>query len=73
MNWRGKPLVILATVVNLIGATTTRSGLRMRSEIPTRLYPQEVKVTDEQMQRINLSRHELHGDWNSTIEPISVS
>ena len=40
MNWRGKPLVSLATVVNLIGATTTRSGLRVRSEIDTRPYPQ---------------------------------
>ena len=73
MNWRGKPLVSLATVVNLIGATTTRSGLRVRSEIDTRSYPQGVKVTDEQMQRINLSPHEFHGDWNYTIEPISVS
>ena len=73
MNWRGKPLVSLTTVVNLIGATTTRSGLRVRSEIDTRSYPQGVKVTDEQMQRINLSRHEFHDDWNYTIEPISVS
>jgi hypothetical protein len=73
MNWRGKPLVSLATVVNLIGATTTGSGLRVRSEIDKRSYPQGVKVTDEQMQRINLSRHEFHGDWNYTIEPISVS
>ena len=73
MNWRGKPLVSLATVVNLIGATTTRSGLRVRSEIDTRSYPQWVKVIDEQMQRINLSRHAFHGDWNYTIEPISVS
>ena len=70
MNWHGKPLVSLATVVNLIGATTTRSGLRVRSEIDTRSYPQGVKVTDEQMQRINLSRHEFHGDWNYTIEPM---
>ena len=69
MNWRGKPLVSLATVVNLIGATTTASGLRVRSEIDTRSYPQGVTVTDEQMQSINLSRHEFHGDWNYTIPP----
>ena len=56
-------------MVNLIGATTTRSGLRVRSEIDTRSYPQGVQVTDEQMQRINLSRHEFHGDWNYTIVP----
>ena len=51
MNWRGKPLVSLATVVNLIGATTTASGLRVRSEIDTRSYPQGVKVTDEHMKK----------------------
>ena len=69
MNWRGKPLVSLATVVSLIGATTTASGLRVRSEIDTRSYPQGVTVTDHQMQSINLSRHEFHGDWNYTIRP----
>ena len=73
MDWRGKPLVSLTTVVNLTGATTTRSCLRVRSEIDTRSYPQGVKVTDEQTQRINLSWHEYHGDWNYTIEAISVS
>ena len=69
MNWRATPLVSLATVVNLIGATKTASGLRVRSEIDTRSYPQGVQVTDAQMQRINLSRHEFHGDWNYTIRP----
>ncbi len=69
MNWRGKPLVSLAAVVNLIDATTTASGLRVRSEIDTRSYPQGVRVTDEQMQSINLSRHEFHGDWKYTIRP----
>ncbi len=73
MNWPGKPLVSLATVVNLIGATTTRSGLRVRSQIDTRSYPQGVKVTDEHMKNINLSRLEFHGDWNYTIRPTSVS
>ena len=71
MNWRGKPLVSLAAVVNLIGATTTKSGLRVRSEIDTRSYPQGVKVSG-QMQRINLSRHEFHGDGNYTIRPTST-
>ena len=69
MNWRATPLVSLATVVNLIGATKTASGLRVRSEIDTRSYLLGVQVTDAQMQRINLSRHEFHGDWNYTIRP----
>ena len=73
MNWRGKPLVSLAAVVNLIAATTTSSGLRVRSEIDARCYPQGVKVSDQQMQRINLSRHEFHGDWNYTIRPATAT
>jgi transposase len=69
MNWRGKPLVSLAAIVSLIGATTTRQGLRVRSEIDRGTYPAGVKITDAQMSRINLERHRFHGDWNYTIHP----
>jgi transposase len=70
MNWRGKPLVSLAAIVSLIGATTTRRGLRVRSEIDHGTYPAGVKITDAQMSRINLERHGFHGDWNYTIHPV---
>jgi hypothetical protein len=70
MNWRGKPLVSLAAIVSLIGATTTRRGLRVRSEIDHGTYPAGVKITDAQMSRINLERHHFHGDWNYTIHPV---
>jgi hypothetical protein len=69
MNWRGKPLVSLAATVNLIAATTTQAGLRVRSEIDKRRYPKAVKVTDEQMAQIELIPHDFHGDWNYTIRP----
>jgi hypothetical protein len=69
MNWRGKPLESLATIVSLIGATTTRSGLRVRSEIDPGTYPLGVKVTDAQLAQIRLDRHDFHGDWNYTIRP----
>ena len=69
MNWRGKPLVSLAAVVNLIGTTTTATGLRVRSEIDKRSYPKGVVVTDEQMEHVKLSPHTFHGDWNYTIRP----
>ena len=72
-NWRGQPLVSLATVVNLIGRTTTKKGLRVRSEIDKKAYPKGVVVTDEQMERIHLAPHEFHGDWNYTIRPTSAS
>jgi transposase len=69
MNWRGKPLVNLVTIVNLIGDTRTEAGLRIRSEIDRSRYPMGVVITDEQMARINLEPHAFHGDWNYTIRP----
>lgn len=69
MNWRGKPLVDLATIVNLIGTTRTTSGLRVRAEIDRRPYPDGVMITDAQMATIALTRHAFHGDWNYTIAP----
>jgi len=73
MNWRSKPLVSLAAMVNLIAATTTQTGLRVRSELDKRFYPKAVKVTNEQMAKINLSPHDFHGDWNYTIRPSPTS
>ena len=70
MNWRGKPLVSLATIVSLIGATTTASGLRVRSEIDHRAYPLGVKVPDAHMAKLQLEPHTFHGDWNYTIHPV---
>lgn len=67
MNWRGKPLVNLATIVSLIGSTRTDGGLRVRSEIDRGRYPGGVFVTDAQMDQIQLRRHRFHGDWNYTI------
>ena len=71
MNWRGKPLTSLATVVSLIASTTTEQGLRVRSEIDETHYPKGVSITDAQMAKINLQPHTFHGDWNYTIRPIS--
>ena len=69
MNWRGKPLSSLATIISLIGSTTTQTGLRVRSEIDEMRYPKGVVITDEQIASINIERHEFHGDWNYTIHP----
>jgi len=69
MNWRGKPLVDLATIVSLIGATTSTAGLRVRSELDDGVYPQGVAITDAQMARVHLKPHPFHGDWNYTIHP----
>lgn len=69
MNWRGKPLTNLATIVSLIGATSSTTGLRIRSEIDPGSYPQGVVISDAQMARIQLEPHAFHGDWNYTIRP----
>jgi hypothetical protein len=69
INWRGKPLRSYRTIVQLIAATTTDTGLKVRAELDENKYPEGVKVSDAQMAAINLSRHAFHGDWNYTIAP----
>ncbi len=68
-NWRGQPLVSLAVIVNLIGATRTAAGLRVRCELDRGTYPKGQDVTDAQMATLNLIPHRFHGDWNYTIHP----
>lgn len=69
MNWRGRPLVSLAVIVNLIASTRTEAGLRVRSEIDRATYPKSVVVTADQMASIHLRPHRFHGEWNYTIRP----
>ena len=68
-NWRGRPLLTHATVVDLIGATRTATGLRVRCVLDTQQYPPKVSVTDDQMATLHLLRDPFHGDWNYTIKP----
>ena len=69
MNWRGKPLRTYQTIINLIAATTTETGLVVRSELDDTHYQKGRKVTDAEMESINICRHNFHGDWNYTISP----
>ncbi len=68
-NWRGRPLVSYQTIVQLIAATTTDTGLKVQCEIDVNTYPAGVKVSDAEMDAINIERHQFHGDWNYTIRP----
>ena len=68
-NWRGKPLVSHQAIVNLIAATTTRTGLRVKAALDTRRYETAVEVTDEVFARLRITPHTFHGDWNYTIAP----
>jgi hypothetical protein len=69
MNWRGKPLVTHQAIVQLIAATTTRTGLEVRCELDPTAYPDGVKISDEEFNALNITRHDFHGDWNYTVTP----
>ena len=68
-NWRGKPLVSLQAIVQLIGATSTKAGLEVRAELDTNTYPAGIKVTDAELAAIAIERHSFHGEWNYTLRP----
>jgi len=70
-NWRGEPLRDYETIVNLIAKTTTAKGLKVTCRLDRRKYPTGRKVSDEEMQRVNLKRNTFHGDWNYVIQPNS--
>jgi hypothetical protein len=72
LNWKGQPLVSYETVVNLIGATRTQTGLRVRAELDAKQYEAGVKIPDEEMERINLRPHSVNPLWNYTISPRTV-
>ena len=71
-NWRGKPLVSHQVIVNLIAATKTKTGLRVRAELDPGKYPKGVKVSDKEVAAIRLERDKFHGEWNYTILPRSI-
>ena len=68
-NWRAKPLVSYRVIVELISATTTKTGLTVRCELDTGQYPNGIVVSDAEMAAINIKRAEFHGEWNYTISP----
>ena len=68
-NWRGKPLLSRQTVVNLIASTTTTTGLIVRAALDTQRYATGLKVSDEQMAKLRLTRAEFHGEWNYSLAP----
>jgi len=68
-NWRGRPLVSHEVVVNLIGSTTTRTGLKVNAAIDSAQYPKGIAVTDAQLATVRIIKSEFRGDWNYSIEP----
>jgi transposase len=69
MNWRGRPLISHEVIVDLIGATTTTTGLRVQAELDPGEYPTKVKVSDDDLATVQLTPHAFHGEWNYTVTP----
>ena len=80
-NWRGRPLVSREVVVNLIGNTTTKTGLTIQAKLDKHSYPIGQKISDEELSKVNLQRGPLrgslrdrfHGNWNYSILPNLIS
>jgi hypothetical protein len=69
LNWRGRPLRTLETVVNLIGHTTTKAGLIVTAQMDVGNYPLGVRISDETMRELHLEPDDFHGEWNYTLRP----
>ena len=69
MNWKGQPLTSLDVIINLIGATTSRTGLKVYAMTDDNKYPTKRKITDEQMNALNIVHNHMLGKWNYTIKP----
>ena len=68
-NWRGRPLTSHETIINLIGATTTTTGLSVTAHLDTDTYPTGVKISDQQMKELPITRNDWHGEWNYSLHP----
>lgn len=64
MNWRARPLVSLQTIVSLLASTTTKTGFKVKAAAE-KIYKAGIKVSDQEMEKINLTREDFHGEWNS--------
>ena len=68
-NWRGRPLTDRLAVVELIGATTTKTGLKVESALDTRSYKKGIKISKAEMKRLDITGDQFHPEWNYTIRP----
>lgn len=70
--WRGKPLISHETIVNLIAATTTRKGLKVKAELDDSLYPKGINISDEEFKAVRIFREDSHGELNYSILPTEM-
>jgi len=68
-NWRGRPLISHEAIVNLIGSTTTTTGLKIKARLNRKKYPTGIKVTDSELAKVRIKPAKFHGEWNYTVVP----
>ena len=71
-NGRGKPLVSHEVIVNLIAATKTKKGLKVHCKLDKNKYQKGVKISDDEMEKLNITRADFHGEWNYKLSPTSL-
>jgi hypothetical protein len=72
-NWRGRPLTDRLAIVELIGATTTKAGLKVECALDTRTYEKGIKISDAEMETLNIAGDDFHPEWNYTLKPRLVN
>jgi hypothetical protein len=68
-NWRGRPLTDYATIIDLIAATTTQTGLKVEAVLDTTAYEKGIKIRDAEMKRLNIRTDAFHPEWNYAVVP----
>jgi hypothetical protein len=72
MNWRGKPLTSLRTIIELISATSTQTGLSIQADYDPNWYATGITTTNAELAAVPLDPHDFHGEWNYTINAQSI-
>jgi len=68
-KWRGRPLVSIEAIINLIGATKTKKGLKIQTSVEINEYAKGIKISDQEIKTLALERKKFHGEWNYTLNP----
>ena len=68
-NWRGRPLETREVIVNLIANTQTSKGLTIQADLNANSYAKGIKISDEDMARLNITLADFHGEWNYCLSP----
>jgi len=73
MNGMAEPLLSYRAIVDLIAATTTKTGLTVQCELDSTHYPQGIVASNQAMDNLNITRDAFHGEWNYRVHPTETN